>query len=131
MCTVLEARAGEIFEIMREKLEESGDFNRLPAGIVLTGGSSQLQGMVELGRSVLQMPVRVGAPQATLPISGLSRTLQSPSYSTTVGLLLWGLREDGDQVQRRFQAGEPPIGSSNGSQFWLKVRSVFRYLLPG
>lgn len=131
MCTVLEARAGEMFEIIRDKLQESGDFDRLPAGIVLTGGSSQLQGMVELGRSILQMPVRVGAPQPTLPITGLSRMLQSPSYATTVGLLLWGLREDGDQVQRRFQAGETPGGPNRGSQWWLKARGVLRYLLPG
>ena len=48
---------------------------KLPAGLVLTGGSSQLPGMVELGRTILQMPVRVGSPQPSLPITGLSRGL--------------------------------------------------------
>ncbi len=59
----------------------------LPAGIILTGGASQLAGVAELGRSVLQMPVRVAAPSG---IGGLVDTLLNPSYSTAVGLLQWG-----------------------------------------
>jgi Actin-like ATPase involved in cell division len=59
----------------------------LPAGIVLTGGASQLAGVAELGRDVLEMPVRVAAP---VGISGLVDTLLNPSYSTAVGLLQWG-----------------------------------------
>ena len=59
----------------------------LPAGIILTGGAAQLAGMAELGREVLQMPVRVAAPTG---IGGLVDTLLTPGYSTAVGLLQWG-----------------------------------------
>ena len=59
----------------------------LPAGIILTGGASQLAGVAELGREVLEMPVRVAAPAG---IGGLVDTLLTPVYSTAVGLLQWG-----------------------------------------
>ena len=62
ICEILEARAGEMLEIIGTKLDESGYFDRLSAGVVLTGGSSQLPGLTELGRSVLGMPVRSAHP---------------------------------------------------------------------
>jgi cell division protein FtsA len=67
ICDVLEARALEMLEIVADKLTASGFIDRLPAGIVLTGGCSQLPGFAELGRSTLGMPVRVGAAQNSLP----------------------------------------------------------------
>ena len=115
ICDVLEARAQEMMEIIAGKLTESGFIDRLPAGIVLTGGCSQLPGFAELGRSELSMPVRVGAAQSALPISGLTRTLMTPGYATSVGLLLWGLHEDARAVHRRFEADHG--GSS--SQKWM------------
>jgi len=58
----------------------------VPGGLVLTGGSSNLAGIDALGRDVLKMPVRVGAP---LNVYGISDQLSDPAYSTAVGLLLW------------------------------------------
>ena len=124
---ILEARATEIFEIIGEKLEDSGYYDHMPAGVVLTGGASQLPGMTELGRRVLGMPVRIGTPSGRLPITGLNRSLQTPAYSTSVGLLLWGLHEDARAVHRRFaadQAGNHSVWVGNVMQ-WLKN------LLPG
>jgi cell division ATPase FtsA len=112
ICDVLEARAMEMMEKIGEKLEESGYLQRLPAGLVLTGGCSQLPGFTELGREVLNMPVRVGAATARLPISGLSRTLLSPTYATSVGLLLWGMHEDARAVHRRFEADPLPTANA-------------------
>lgn len=127
VCEVLEERATEMFEVIRDKLRESGHFDRLPAGVVLTGGSSQLPGMAELGRTVLGMPVRIGAPLSTLPIVGLSRALQTPTYATTVGLLLWGMREDARSVHRRFHAD-----ATNGKTEWMgKAMEWLKHLLPG
>ncbi len=124
---VLEARALEMFDLLREKLEESGQWDRLPAGVVLTGGASQLHGLAELGRSVLNLPVRIGAPNGQLPISGLSRNLQQPIYATSVGLLLWGMKEDNQAIHRRFEAEPTPKPSEwrNRTMNWLK------HLLPG
>ncbi|MFN2200975.1 MAG: cell division protein FtsA [Caldilineaceae bacterium] len=100
--TILEARATEIFELIRDELEKSGNKDRLPAGVVLTGGANLLPGMTDLARSILGVPTRLGAPSHRLPIAGLNRTLQTPAYATTVGLLLWGLHEDSREVHRRF-----------------------------
>jgi cell division protein FtsA len=127
ICDVLEARAMEMMEFIAEKLTETSFIDRLPAGIVLTGGCSQLPGFAELGRSTLGMPVRVGAAQTSLPISGLTRTLLSPSYATSVGLLLWGLHEDARAVHRRFEADHG--GSS--SQKWMGAAARWlKALLP-
>jgi cell division protein FtsA len=68
----------------------SGEQNALVhGGLVLTGGSSNLAGIDALGREVLKMPVRVGAP---LSVYGISDQLRDPAYATAVGLLLWGIK---------------------------------------
>ena len=83
--TILEARATEIFEMIRDELEESGYRNRLPAGVVLTGGSNLLPGMTELARSVLGVPARLGAPSHRLahhgPRTALCRRRRTPPPS--------------------------------------------------
>lgn len=127
ICKVLEERALDMFEIIQEKLDASGLLNRLPAGIVLTGGSSQLPGMTDIGRDVLKMPVRVGSPTNHLPIGGLSRQLQNPTYATSVGMLLWGLHEDARAVHRRYEAD-----SKSATTPWFnRLLTSLRPLLPG
>ena len=59
----------------------------LPAGLILTGGGAQLSGIAELGRDVLQMPVRVVAPTG---VGGLTDSILTPAYATAIGLLQWG-----------------------------------------
>ncbi len=128
ICEVLEARAVEMLEIIGKRLDESGYLDKLPAGLVLTGGCSQLPGFPELGRSVLNVPVRVGAPSAALPIAGLSRNLLTPTYATTVGLLLWGLHEDARAVHRRFEADH---GANANSDTWVRQAAHWlKNLLP-
>ena len=129
VCDVLEARALEMMEILSDRLRTSGFGDRLPAGIVLTGGCSQLPGFAELGRTALGMPVRIGAAQGNLPISGLSRTLQMPSYATSVGLLLWGMKEDARAVHRRFEADHGG-GSARRSRVFTAARNWLKNLLP-
>jgi cell division protein FtsA len=86
VCEIIEARMRETFELLRTEMTRGGH-GMLPAGVILTGGGAQLAGAAELGREVLQMPVRVAAPAG---IAGLVDTLLTPSYSTAVGLLQWG-----------------------------------------
>ncbi len=83
---IIEARVEEIFQLLREEVRRSGYDNLLPAGMILTGGSSQLPGMRQLAANVLNMPVRVARPENLI---GLVDQLQSPAYSTSVGLLKW------------------------------------------
>lgn len=127
LCEVLEARAIEMLETVRTKLEESGHYDRLPAGVVLTGGSSQLNGLAELGRSVLNLPVRIGSPSGNLPIKGLSRNLQQPIYATSVGLLLWGMNEDNRALHRRFE----PEAQAPQREWMGKTVKWLKHLLPG
>jgi cell division protein FtsA len=125
ICEILEERASEMLEIIGTKLDESGYFDKLSAGVVLTGGSSQLPGLTELGRSILGMPVRIGAPSNRLPLTGLSRTLQSPAYATSIGLLLWGLHEDARKIRQNYAPARP-----QGD--WMgRVTKMLKNLLPG
>ena len=73
---------------------------------------------------MMEMPVRVGLPTDRLPITSLGHHLQSPSYATSTGLLLWGLHEDARALHRRYGNNDKP---QNGGNPWTKW---FRNLLP-
>lgn len=85
---IIEARVEEIFMLVLQEIKRSGYDGLLPAGMVLTGGASLLPGMKTLASSVLGLPVRVAKPENLL---GLTDQLNSPAYSTSVGLLHWAL----------------------------------------
>ncbi|GIV97069.1 MAG: cell division protein FtsA [Herpetosiphonaceae bacterium] len=86
---ILQARAEQIIELVAAEIRRSGYEGLLPAGVVLTGGTSQLPGLEDLAREMLGMPVRIGAPA---DLSGLAEAIDSPPYATSVGLVRWGLR---------------------------------------
>ena len=73
--------------LIQAELRRSGFEGLVAAGIVLTGGSSKVEGLVELAEEVFHMPVRLGCPQY---VSGLSDVVRNPIYATGVGLLLFG-----------------------------------------
>ncbi len=87
LAEVIEPRAEELFSLVQQVLRESGYEELLSSGIVLTGGSSMMQGMVELGEEIFHMPVRVGVPRYS---GGLAEVVRSPRYATAMGLLLEG-----------------------------------------
>ncbi len=84
---VVEPRYDELFEIALGKLQRSGFENLVATGIVLTGGSSQMDGGVELAEEVFHLPARLGLPR---DVTGLQDIVCNPIYSTAVGLLLFG-----------------------------------------
>lgn len=86
---VMNARSEELVELIYNEVRRSGYEGLLPAGIVLTGGAAQLAHFDELMREMLGVPVRVGIPT---DLSGLSDSIDSPSYATAVGLVRWGAR---------------------------------------
>lgn len=90
LAEVIEPRVEELYMLVQAKLRRSGFENLLSSGIVITGGSSAMQGMVELGEEIFHMPVRLGLPRY---IGGLSDVVKTPRYSTSVGLLLYGLEQ--------------------------------------
>lgn len=87
LASVIEPRFEELFLMILDELRRSGYDSRIGAGIVLTGGSSSMQGMVELAEEIFHMPVRIGAPRE---IGGLKGEVENPMHSTGVGLLLYG-----------------------------------------
>jgi cell division protein FtsA len=90
LAEVIEPRVEELFSLVQQVLRESGFEELLSSGIVLTGGTSVMRGMVELGEEVFHMPVRVGIPRYA---GGLSEIVCSPRYATSVGLLLEGVEQ--------------------------------------
>lgn len=88
---VVEPRYEELFQLVQAELRRSGFEEMIAAGVVLTGGSSLIEGAVELAEEVFNMPVRLGLPQG---VSGLAEEVNCPSYATTVGLLMYA-REHG------------------------------------
>jgi cell division protein FtsA len=90
LAEVIEPRIDELYQLVQQALRQSGYEELLSSGIVLTGGSSVMQGMIELGEEIFHMPVRVGIPKY---VGGLSNVVQSPRYATAIGLLLEGLTQ--------------------------------------
>lgn len=90
LAEVIEPRVEELFSLVQQVLRESGFEELLSSGVVLTGGSAVMQGMVELGEEIFHMPVRVGVPKYS---GGLADVVRSPRYATAVGLLLEGVQQ--------------------------------------
>jgi cell division protein FtsA len=118
---IIEARVEEIFRFVLQEIKRSGYDGLLPAGVVLTGGSSLLPGIRKLGAEILGLPVRVAQPENLV---GLVDQLYSPAFSTSVGLLNWALLMD-----NAIQPGKtktPPVPED----LWNKIKDFARRLLP-
>ncbi len=105
LCKIIEPRMEELFEFVQKEIEKSGCRGMLPAGVVLSGGGAQLQSTIEFASQMLQMPVRLGKPTG---VSGLSDVVSSPIYSTAVGLVQYGARQQ--QRHRAVTRGSDPVG---------------------
>ena len=90
LAEVVEPRYEELFKLILEDLRRSGFEEQLAAGIVLTGGTSKMQGVIELAEEIFHLPVRIGSPSK---VNGLSDIVNNPIYSTGVGLLHFGAHE--------------------------------------
>ena len=106
-CEVIEPRVEEIFHLIQNKIQKTSLASQLASGIVLTGGGSQLDGLVEMGEFLFDMPVRKASLQN---IGGLKETVSCPSFTMGIGLLLYGLKE---REKRRLMS-QPPLTQ------WLK-----------
>jgi cell division protein FtsA len=93
LAEVIEPRVEELYSLVQQVLRESGFEELLSSGVVLTGGSAVMHGMVELGEEIFHMPVRMGVPRYS---GGLADVIRAPRYATAVGLLM----EGASQVQQ-------------------------------
>jgi cell division protein FtsA len=96
LAEVVEPRYEELFGLVHAELRRSGFEDLIAAGIVLTGGSAKMEGVIELAEEVFHMPVRLGLPQN---IAGLADVVRNPIYATGVGLLQFGSHNRGHQIQ--------------------------------
>jgi cell division protein FtsA len=116
LAEVVEPRYEELFTLVQAELRRSGFEDLIAAGIVLTGGSSKMEGAIDLAEEIFHMPVRMGLPQY---VSGLSDVVKNPIYATGVGLLLFGRKHAQDAVPHyRMDAGVQGV--------WQRMRSWFQ-----
>jgi cell division protein FtsA len=99
LAEVVEPRYEELLTLVQAELRRSGFEDLVAAGVVLTGGSSKIEGLVELAEEVFHMPVRLGVPQY---VTGLVDVVRNPIFATGVGLLLFGHH---NRDQRALEAG--------------------------
>jgi len=116
LAEVVEPRYEELFTLVHEELRRSGFEDLCAAGIVLTGGSSKMEGAVDLAEEIFHMPVRLGVPQF---VAGLADVVKNPIYATGVGLLLFGHRHG---VQGSYDSGmDQGLGG-----IWDRMKSWFQ-----
>jgi cell division protein FtsA len=113
LAEIIEPRVEEIFSLVAREMARSGYEDILASGVVVTGGSTMLEGVPELAEQVFHLPVRLGVP---LQVGGLVDVVSSPLYATGVGLVLYGLRRS--------------VNGANGNgRFWSRMRHRVNELL--
>jgi cell division protein FtsA len=106
LCEIIEPRVDEILNLARQELAKEGLENRIPSGVVLTGGCSALEGMPELAEEVFEAPVRLGIPRN---IGGLQDVVRGPMYATGVGLSIFGASQEQGRGHSRFRIRDESI----------------------
>lgn len=100
---ILEPRIEEIFTLIKREIFRAGMDNVITSGIVLTGGSSLLHGITDIAESIFEVPSRLGTPRG---ISGLIDVVNNPMYATSVGLVLYGAK---NQPEKKFRIRDSNI----------------------
>lgn len=106
LAEIIEPRMEEILTLIRREIQKSGMEDLLPAGVVLTGGASMMEGVEELAEGVLQLPVRLGLPGG---VGGLVDMVNGPMYSTAVGLVIYAMKTAGRKGRLAGGASGSPI----------------------
>lgn len=116
LAEVVEPRYEELFNLVYAELQRHGLDELCRSGMVVTGGSAKMEGIVEMAEDIFQMPVRLGLPRY---VTGLVDVLENPIYSTGIGLLLYGRQQ---QCERQSDRVTPP----GISGVWGRVRRWFQ-----
>ncbi|MDI1230142.1 MAG: cell division protein FtsA [Methylobacter sp.] len=113
LAEIIEPRYEELMLLVQSELRRSGYEELIAAGIVLTGGSSKVMGLIDLAEEIFHMPVRMGGPQN---VTGLTEVVKNPIHSTGVGLLMYGKEHQGVGVRI----------DSNGPSVFSRMKSWFQ-----
>ena len=123
---IIAPRLEEIFKLIFDEIEKSGFGQQIPSGLVITGGGSLTVGMLEAGKRVVGLPIRLGYPEK---VSGLVDEVMDPQYSTTIGLLLYGMKDNLDGKDNFKNFGKIlkdfKLGNSIGS-----LKNFFKQFIP-
>jgi len=117
LAEVVEPRYDELFTLINAEIRRSGFDDLIPAGIVLTGGTSKIEGAIELAEEIFHMPVRLGMPQA---VKGLSDVVSNPIYSTGVGLLHYGQKMQKDGLKKATVSKTQETGLFEKMKSWFQ-----------
>jgi cell division protein FtsA len=115
LAEVVEPRIEELLTLIQVELRRSGFEDLIAAGVVMTGGSSKMEGMAELAEEIFHMPVRIGMPQH---VTGLADVVRNPIFATGVGLLLFGHRHRNVRRETRMSGGMKGV--------WGRMKSWFQ-----
>ena len=117
LCEIIEPRLEEVFHLVRREIGKSGYEDHLVSGIVMTGGSTLLPGIIEMAERIFNVPVRQGVPAN---VTGLVDVVSSPVYATGTGLLLYGLGQQ-DRNPFRIRDSDPLFYKVRGRMTeWFK-----------
>jgi cell division protein FtsA len=111
------ARLEEIFQLIQEELAKVGKAGMLPGGVVLTGGGAKLDGIEELAKDLLKLPVTIGHPHG---LTGLSDKVADPAFAAPVGLMLENMNYGGHTDRANARLGETVD----------RIKKTLRNLLP-
>ncbi len=116
LAEVVEPRYEELLNLIQAELRRSGFEDLVAGGVVMTGGSSKMEGVIDLAEEVFHMPVRLGIPQY---VTGLDDVIRNPIHATGVGLLLFGYRNRASRV--------PELAAGGGfKSVWNRMKSWFQ-----
>lgn len=116
LAEVVEPRYEELLTLVQAELRRSGFEDLIAAGVVLTGGSSKMEGLIDLAEEVFHMPVRLGVPQG---VTGLVDVIRNPIHATGAGLLLFGRSMRGGRVS------DMPV-NGGFKAVWDRMKSWFQ-----
>lgn len=114
---IIEARVSEMLQMVKEELRKIDRDGMLPAGVILTGGGSQLKGLIELTKNILKLPVQEGVP--IIELKGMVDKIENPVYAQAVGLVCWAVEEE-----------KKPFSPVKLSIIPSKIKEFFRQFLP-
>jgi cell division protein FtsA len=114
---ILQPRAEEIFHLVWDEIRRAGYEKSLNSGIVLTGGGAILDGMPEIAEQIFDLPIRRGCPAG---VGGLADHVNSPTFATGVGLVLYGYRHSAGDL------GRAPVGAGAFVRAAGRLRGLFK-----
>ena len=120
---IVEARLSEIFDYVIKQVEDTGNEAKLPAGVVITGGSALIPGISNIAKKIFGIPARIGYPKV---MSGLVDEISSPSYSVVQGLIMYGAKNDGVKNMRVQSSSK----GGSGEGVFGKIKGFFKNLMP-